>query len=86
MCAQQALELQAGCSADSNNGQDVCISQQQWDQFLVAFRDRLKLLRLIANVGRVSTAPGEACVWVQGSCMQRVKPCIGQLCCEPAVE
>jgi hypothetical protein len=44
--------VQAGCSADSNNGQDVCISQQQWEQFLVAFRDRLKLLRLIANVSR----------------------------------
>lgn len=26
------------------------MSQQQWEQFLEAFRDRLKLLRLVANV------------------------------------
>lgn len=45
----KALEFQAGFT-DSNNGQEFTVSQQQWDEFLTAFRDRLKLLRLIANV------------------------------------
>lgn len=45
----QALEFQAGFT-DGNNGQEFAVSQQQWDEFLSAFRDRLKLLRLIANV------------------------------------
>lgn len=54
VCLLQALECQAGFS-DSNNGQDVTITQQQWLDFLGAFSDRLKLLRLIANVSRCSS-------------------------------
>jgi hypothetical protein len=50
-CLPQALECQAGFT-DSNNGQDVTITQRQWQDFLGTFRDRLKLLRLIANVSR----------------------------------
>lgn len=45
----QALEYQAGFPANSSGG-EVAISQEQWEEFLNAFRDRLKLLRLIANV------------------------------------
>ncbi len=46
----QALELQAGILSDGSSGQETIISQQQWEGFLGAFQDRLKLLRLIANV------------------------------------
>jgi hypothetical protein len=46
----QALELQAGMALDGSSGQEAAVSQQQWDDFLSAFQDRLKLLRLIANV------------------------------------
>lgn len=46
----QALEVQAGFPADSANGQ-APVDKQQWEQFLSSFRDRLKLLRLVANVG-----------------------------------
>lgn len=46
----QALEFQAGFPADQANGQEAPISQQQWEEFLTAYRERLKLLRLIANV------------------------------------
>ena len=45
----QALEYQAGFPVNSGGG-EVAMSQQQWEEFLNGFRDRLKLLRLIANV------------------------------------
>jgi hypothetical protein len=37
-------------SLDGSSGQEAAVSQQQWEDFLSAFQDRLKLLRLIANV------------------------------------
>jgi len=46
----QALEFQAGFPADQATGHEPPISQQQWEGFLRAYRERLKLLRLIANV------------------------------------
>jgi hypothetical protein len=75
----QALELQAGFT-DSSNGQELAVSQQQWDEFLRAFRDRLKLLRLIANVSMlglsnmlrwfVQLAIWEACMCFAGCTWQ----------------
>lgn len=59
----QALEFQAGFT-DSNNGQEFAVSQQQWDEFLTAFMERLKLLRLIANVS-LALSWGGAWVFAQ---------------------
>lgn len=72
----QALELQAGFPADSNNGQDAGVNQQQWEDFVSSFQDRLKLLRLIANVRKLTASGGCCCLVAHGNSMDVAK----QLC------
>jgi hypothetical protein len=52
-CCHQALELEAGLPASRSDGgaaDALVMEQQAWTEFLEQFRDRLKLLRLVANV------------------------------------